>query len=107
MAEHSQRERLQSLTTEAGRALRARAKRQTSLPIPAVTPDSGTRRSASSESPSFSSPVSTRRRLSAGGTVAAASEIEAPREERSARAMAKELKRLLAEDRRRGLGVGG
>ena len=38
---------------------------------------------------------------------AGATEVEAPREERTVRALAKEIKRLLTEDRRRGLGVGG
>ena len=107
MTEHPRRERLQSLTAEAGRALRAHAKRLASLPIPAPSPDSPSRRGASPESPTSPGPASARRRRIAGRAMAGVSEIEAPREERSVRALAKEIKRLLTEDRRRGLGLGG
>ena len=107
MNEHPRGERLQSLTAEAGRALRARAKRLTSLPIPAPSSDSPSRRGAPRESSALLGPASTRRRRIAGEPVAGVSETEAPREERSVRALAKEIKRLLTEDRRRGLGVGG
>ena len=107
MTEHPRRERLQSLTAEAGRALRARAKRLTSLPIPAPSSDSPSRRGASRESSALLGPASARRRRTAREAMSGLQEIEAPREERSVRALAKEIKRLLTEDRRRGLGVGG
>lgn len=107
MTENPLGERLQSLTAEAGRALRARAKGFTSLRIPASSPDSPSRRGASRESPTSPGPASARRRRTTVEAMAGVSEMETPREERSVRALAKEIKRLLTEDRRRGLGVGG
>ncbi len=107
MTEHSRGERLQSLTTEAGRALRARAKRLASLPILVPSPGFGPRRGTSPGSSTLFDPASRRRRLIPGEVMAGVAEAEAPREERSVRALAREIKRLLTEDRRRGLGVGG
>ena len=106
MAEHPHSERLQSITAEAGQALRARAKRLTSPPILARPPAPGSRRT-SPESSTLPGPIGARRRPMFGEAMAGARGIEAPREERSVRALAKEFKRLLTEDRRRGLGVGG
>ena len=107
MAEHSRGERLQSLTTEAGQALRARARRLALLPILAPSPGFGSRRGTSPESITSLGPASARIRRIPGKATGGVAEIEAPREERSVRALAKEIKRLLTEDRRRGLGVGG
>lgn len=107
MTENPLGERLQSLTAEAGRALRARAKAFTSLRIPVSSPNSPSRRGASRESPTSPGPASARRRRTIREAMADVSGMETPREERSVRALAKEIKRLLTEDRRRGLGVGG
>ncbi|MCH7652549.1 MAG: hypothetical protein IIB14_02605 [Chloroflexi bacterium] len=107
MIEYPRRERLQSLTAEAGQALRARAKRLMALPIPAPSSDSPSRRGAPQESSALLGPASTRRRRIAREAMPGLRDVEAPREERSVRALAKEIKRLLTEDRRRGLGVGG
>ena len=107
MTEHPRREHLQSLTTEAGQVLRAREKRLASLPILVPSPDFGPRRGKSPESFTSPGPASTRRRRIPGEAIAGVAETETPREERSVRALAKEIKRLLTEDRRRGLGVGG
>ncbi len=107
MTEHPRRERLQSLTTEARQVLRARAKHLASLPTLVPSPDFGSRRSTSPESSISPDHASARRRLIPGEAMAGVAETETPREERSVRALAKEIKRLLTEDRRRGLGVGG
>ena len=96
MTERSREKRLQALTAEAGHALRRRAQRLTSPPVLAVTPDSGSRRGTS--------PGSSTSAVEATSGVAG---VKTPREERSVRALAKEIKRLLTEDRRRGLGIGG
>ena len=107
MNEHPRGQHLQSLKAEAGQALRARAMRLASLPNLAPSRDTGSRRETS-PAPSSSPGAATARRRPIGADAAAgAAEVEAPREERTVRALAKEIKRLLTEDRRRGLGVGG
>ena len=107
MNEHPREQHLQSLRGEAGRALRARAMRLASLPILAASRDTGSRRETSPAPSTSPGAATTRKGPMGAGAVAGAAEVEAPREERTVRALAKEIKRLLTEDRRRGLGVGG
>ena len=107
MTEHSRSERLQSLTAEANEALRDRAKRLASLPVLAPGSESGSRRVRSPEPSASLGAVSSRRGLITGEATAGVADVKTAREERSVRALAKEIKRLLTEDRRRGLGVGG
>lgn len=107
MTDNPRTDPLQSLTKEAGRVLRARARRLASLPTLALSQDPGSRKGISPAAPFSPGTASGRRRHVPGGATAGLPEIETPREERSVRALAKEIKRLLTEDRRRGLGIGG
>lgn len=107
MTEDPRTERLRALTEEAGRALRARARRLRSLPTLAPFQHSGLRRGMAPAASISLTPENVRRGRVPGKIVARPSGIEPVREERSVRALAKEIKRLLTEDRRRGLGLGG